>query len=96
MRSPAGTPSVNHFFQVTVLLPGLSLQVKCVVGKKSHNWNPSVTHVVAPGLKRNQKCMAGLAAGLWLVGREYVAACSATGDMVAPVSSDGSAGGGVA
>ncbi|GAB4815121.1 hypothetical protein N2152v2_002167 [Parachlorella kessleri] len=93
----AGTAAARAAISACLALSGFStkeqkelsavleaLKVKCVLGKRSHNWNPSVTHVVAPGLKRNQKCMAGLAAGLWLVGREYVAACSAAGDMVAP------------
>ncbi len=44
-----------------------------------------MTHVVAPGLKRNQKCMAALAAGAWVVGKEYVAACKAAGELLSPV-----------
>lgn len=57
-----------------------------MTGNSSHHWSPRVTHVVAPRFLRTGKVLAGLAAGNWVVTRDWLAECVKAGHYIDPVS----------
>ena len=64
----------------------LALQCLALTGNSSHHWSPRVTHVVAPRFLRTGKVLAGLAAGNWVVIRDWLAECVKAGHYIDPVS----------